>query len=195
MLHLKHSEGCRVNVSGVTFTRQIKRVGGIVGVAGTSQIVAGTILHGRLGGMELVAQTQSGIEEAASRRGFLPYPASRLSPVIHPPDMNQFKSRGLTQVQRELFQQLEEMRRSYERVIDAFNWNKVVYESRFQFEPVIGDTYHLYRDDRGFFLSMIEPHSWGKKFVGSFRLGPDCRWIPEAVAPDFDLRELVADTT
>ena len=122
---------------------------------------------------------------------FMPYPVSTLSPKIIPNDLTNFKSRGVTHVQKETAQKLSQLRDEYYRVVDEFNWNKLIYESDFGFEPVIGHTYHLYKSsdpEREFILSLVEPHQWQKPFIGSFALGADGRWIVHHVNPNFSLQ-------
>ena len=46
--------------------------------------------------------------ETKPSRAFLPYPVSTLSPPIIPNDLTSFKSRGISQVERELQQKLKE---------------------------------------------------------------------------------------
>ncbi len=128
-----------------------------------------------------------------SNLAYMPYPTSTLSPNITPPDLSSFKSRNITEVERELSQKLDAIRQEYISVIDAFNWNKMIYESDFGFEPVIGQDYYLYREKNSFRLSMIEPQKWlGKKFVGSFRLTANGQWKPQEIAEDFSLAEYIA---
>lgn len=126
-----------------------------------------------------------------TRGNYLPYPASRLAPKIVPQDLTSFKTRGVGRVERELEQELIELRERYLGVIDAFNWNKLIYESHFGFEPVIGEVYHLYEVEGRHQLSMIEPEEWHQRWLGSFRLNADGRWQAEKVADDFDLRDWV----
>ncbi|MEM1157036.1 MAG: DUF2452 domain-containing protein [Verrucomicrobiota bacterium] len=128
-----------------------------------------------------------------SNLAYMPYPTSTLSPNITPPDLSSFKSRNITEVERELSQKLDAIRQEYIDVIDAFNWNKMVYESDFSFEPVIGHEYYLYREETCFRLSMIEPQKWrGKKYVGSFRLTANGQWKPQEVAADFSLAQYIS---
>jgi hypothetical protein len=49
------------------------------------------------------------------------------------------------------------MREEYVATIEHFNWNKLVYEADINFEPIVGETYHLYRIRGGNILSMIAP--------------------------------------
>jgi len=44
---------------------------------------------------------------------FMPYPVSTLSPKIIPNDLSTFKSRGISQVERDLQQKLIQMREEY----------------------------------------------------------------------------------
>ncbi len=131
--------------------------------------------------------------DPTARGNFLAYPTSRLGAKIVPQDLTSFKTRGITKVERELQQELVELRERYLAVIDSFNWNKLIYESHYRFEPIIGETYHLYDVEGRHTLSMIAPEQWHQRWVGSFRLNSDARWEPVKTAPDFDLRNYVGE--
>lgn len=131
------------------------------------------------------------LAESAPRGNYLPYPASRLAAKIIPQDLTNFKSRGVGRVERQLQQELVELRERYMAVIDAFNWNKLIYEAQFNFEPVTGEDYHLYQVGDRHHLSMIEPEQWHQRWIGSFRLNADGRWQVEKISDDFDLREWI----
>lgn len=52
-----------------------------------------------------------------------------------------------------------------------------VYESRYKFEPIIGEIYHLYEEtDGGRTLSLIAPNEWNKKHLYSVVLNSDMTW-------------------
>ncbi|MEM6912292.1 MAG: DUF2452 domain-containing protein [Verrucomicrobiota bacterium] len=123
---------------------------------------------------------------------FLPYPTSTLSPPITPTDLTNFKTYGISEVERVLKQQLDEIRQRYVSAIDEFNWNKLLYESELRFEPMVGQTCHLYRVKGEFTVSLIGPSEWKKEWLGSFTLGADRRWQPEAVSDHVDTEELFA---
>jgi len=125
------------------------------------------------------------------RGNYLPYPVSRLAAKIIPQDLTSFKSRGVSRVERELQQEMIEIQERYMEVIDAFNWNKLIYESQFGFEPVCGELYHLYDVEGKHHLSMIAPEEWHQRWIGSFRLNADGRWQVEKTAKDFDIRHWV----
>jgi hypothetical protein len=127
------------------------------------------------------------------RPNFIPYPTSTLSPQITPPDLTDFKSRGITSVQRELSQKLADMREQYVSLLDDFHWNKLVYEASFGFEPVVGKTYYLYQDGEQLSLSMIEPRRWQKRFIAALKLGAEHQWHPQDIAEGFDLHQFIAE--
>ena len=116
----------------------------------------------------------------------MPYPVSTLSPPIVPNDLSSFKARGISEVQRDLQQKLRELREEYLRAIDHFNWNKLVYEASIQFEPVVGQTYHLYAMSRGNVLSMISPEEWPMKHLATVRLNVDRQWKIECLGNGVD---------
>ena len=63
------------------------------------------------------------LAQTEPRGNYLPYPVSRLAAKIAPQDLTNFKSRGVSRVERELQQEMIELRERYLEVIDAFNWN------------------------------------------------------------------------
>jgi len=122
-------------------------------------------------------ETPYDLTKVSSGNGFLPYPAELSGPCIVPNDLSGFRARGVSKVEKELRQQLIELRERYVRVIDDFNWNKLIYESAFGFEPVMGEVYHLYRrTGGGYQLMLVGPDEWGRPWLGSFRLNVDGRW-------------------
>ncbi|TAG09577.1 MAG: DUF2452 domain-containing protein [Verrucomicrobia bacterium] len=124
--------------------------------------------------------------QAPTSRAFLPYPVSTLSPPIIPNDLTSFKTRGISEVERELQQKLKEIRELYIQTIDHFNWNKLVYEADIQFEPIVGQTYYLYEINRRNLLSMISPEEWSHKYLATVRLNVDRQWLLVAVADNVD---------
>lgn len=73
-----------------------------------------------------------------------------------------------------------------------------VLHSKFQFKPVVGKSYWLYRRDNTFYLSLIAPHEWGGsgfgQYVGECVLQKDITWTLELgsqAANDQGLLELI----
>ena len=64
------------------------------------------------------------------------------------------------------------------KLIENFEWNKLVYASDYKFEPEKGKVYFLYqKEDETLFLSLIEPEMWDKIFIGAFKLDSENKWI------------------
>jgi hypothetical protein len=63
-------------------------------------------------------------------------------------------------------------------LMQEYEWNELVYNSKFSFEPVVGEVYHLYiAEDCTYFLSLIAPQEWNKEHVATFRLNSDKKWV------------------
>lgn len=108
----------------------------------------------------------------------LPYGTSVGAPAIRIDDLVSWKSRGITTVNKQFESKFNELKMQYESLIQEFEWNELVYSSKFSFEPVVGETYHLYRSSDGsHFLSLIGPEEWNKEHVGTFKLNSDKKWV------------------
>jgi hypothetical protein len=132
-------------------------------------------------------------EEEKVSSAYLPYPVSTLSPRIVPTDLSSFKSRGISEIERDLQQKLVELRETYLEAIDHFNWNKLVYEAEITFEPVIGETYHLYETRGRRMLSMIGPDEWPMQHLATVRLNVDRQWL--IVETSVDPRDFFGETS
>lgn len=146
-----------------------------------------------------MTETTDGIEELTGigtdekpSGAFLPYPTSTLSPAIVPNDLTSFKSRGVSQVERDLQQKLVEIREEYISAITHFNWNKLAYESDINFEPVVGQEYYLYHARGRNLLSMISPDQWFQQHLASLRLNVDRQFELTAIGEGVDERDLFA---
>ncbi len=71
----------------------------------------------------------------------------------------------------------KELKESYQQLLKEYKWNKVIYESEYSFQPISGKIYHLYqRKDQSYWLSIISPKNWNKKYIGSFKLLTNGKW-------------------
>ncbi|MEM9081118.1 MAG: DUF2452 domain-containing protein [Verrucomicrobiota bacterium] len=130
------------------------------------------------------------IAEEKPSKAFLPYPTSTLSPAITPNDLTNFKTRGVSQVERDLQQKLVEIREQYITAINHFNWNKLAYEADINFEPVVGQTYYLYRARGRNMLSMIDPETWFQQHLATLRLNVDRQFELITTGPDINEQDL-----
>ena len=61
--------------------------------------------------------------------------------------------------------------------MEKFEYNNLIYNAKFNFEPIVGEIYHLYRDKKQQpFLSIIAPTQCRFDYVESFRLNADKMW-------------------
>ncbi|MFV8358917.1 DUF2452 domain-containing protein [Flavobacterium sp. LS1P3] len=116
--------------------------------------------------------------EAGYNANVLPYATGVGAPVIRVDDVVSWKSRGIDNVNKELGNKFNELKLQYEKLMQEYEWNELVYSAKFSFEPVIGEIYHLYRDTEGVnFLSLIGPNEWNKEHIGTFKLNSDKKWM------------------
>ena len=117
-------------------------------------------------------------DEKGYHASILPYATNVGAPLIKIDDLVSWKSRGISNVNKEFENKFNELKMQYQNLIEEFEWNELVYSSRFSFEPVIGEVYHLYRGDDGInFLSLISPNEWNKEHIGTFKLNSDKKWV------------------
>jgi hypothetical protein len=108
----------------------------------------------------------------------LPYGTNVGAPVIRIDDVVSWKSRGISNVNKQFESKFNELKIQYQNLMEEYEWNELVYNSKFSFEPVIGEIYHLYRDAAGLnFLSLIGPQEWNKEHIGTFKLNSEKKWI------------------
>jgi hypothetical protein len=117
-------------------------------------------------------------DEKGYNASILPYSTNVGAPIIKVDDVVSWKSRGIDNVNKEFENKFNELKIQYQKLMMEYEWNELVYNARFSFEPVIGEIYHLYRGDDGInFLSLIGPKEWNKEHIGTFKLNSDKKWI------------------
>jgi len=117
-------------------------------------------------------------DNVADNPGLLPYASNVGAPVIRPDNIDDWKLRGVHKVNRQIETKFNELKEEYLKLVEEYKWNELVYQAKFSYEPVIGETYHLYvGKDGGPFLSLIAPNEWGREHIGSFKLNSEQKWI------------------
>lgn len=125
-------------------------------------------------------------EQQGYNASLLPYATNIGAPLIKVDDVVSWKSRGISTVNKEFENKFNELKIQYQNLMNEFEWNELVYNAKFSFEPVIGEIYHLYvGDDAINFLSLISPQEWNKEHIGTFRLNSDKKWIVLNQKPNF----------
>lgn len=109
----------------------------------------------------------------------LPYGTNIGAPSINTGSVSHWKSQGINQFNHSLKNKIDNLKDKYESLIQEYKTNERIYNANYQFEPIIGQTYHLYEKDNKDenFLSLVPPHTWSRKHLGSFKLNSDKVWI------------------
>ena len=106
----------------------------------------------------------------------LPYASSVSGPLIEVPNVDAFKRKGVEIASKILSAELEELQQRIKDFVTEAGNTQRVYAATYKFEPIVGETYHLYEGESGDFLSIIPPNQWRKTHIGSFRLTSDFKW-------------------
>jgi hypothetical protein len=106
-----------------------------------------------------------------------PYSTNLGAPAIQPIDTIAWKNRNITKVNHKIKTRYQELKAEYEKMMAEFDHNKLIYNAKFSFEPIIGEVYHLYlKQDGTNFLSIIAPEQCNFNPLGSFYLNADQIW-------------------
>ena len=116
-------------------------------------------------------------DNVAETPGLLPYGTNVSAPAIKVEDTTAWKTINTVKVNHQLQKRFNELKEEYQKLINEYKWNELVYNAKFNFEPVVGQTYHLYVGKNGnIFLSMINPNEWTYECIGSFSLDSNNKW-------------------
>lgn len=117
-------------------------------------------------------------DNVADNPSILPYGSNIGAPAISKENIEGWKVTKLDKINKQLLQRYTELNNQMNNLINDYETNQLVYSAKFNFEPVIGEVYHLYEGSNGEnFLSLIHPSEWNRKNIGSFKLDSDNKWI------------------
>jgi len=106
-----------------------------------------------------------------------PYATNVGAPAIQVTDNSSWKTRNIHKANKQIKAKYLELKAEYEKMMLSLEYNTLVYNSRYTFEPLIGETYHLYRDKKEQpFLSIIAPTDCNFDYIGSFLLNSELIW-------------------
>ncbi|MDO6597268.1 DUF2452 domain-containing protein [Oceanihabitans sp. 2_MG-2023] len=106
-----------------------------------------------------------------------PYATSVGAPKITTTDTIAWKNRSIHKINHKVETKYLELKSAYEKLMQEFEYNKLIFEATFSFEPIIGQVYHLYkRDNNETFLSIIAPEECNFNALGSFYLNAEQIW-------------------
>lgn len=116
-------------------------------------------------------------EEEKYDAALKPYATSVGAPAISIDDNTAWKNRSANKVNHKLKTKYEELKEAYAQMMEEFEYNNLILNAEFCFEPIIGQTYHLYLNKKGVhFLSLIAPEQCNFNFVGSYFLNAEQIW-------------------
>ena len=98
-------------------------------------------------------------------------------PKIDLPDVVSWKTNNIYTANKHFASGFEELKKSYQNLMEMYRYNVMLYEAKYSFEPILGETYHLYKKkDESLFLSLLNPNECRFNYIGSFRLNSDKVW-------------------
>jgi len=106
-----------------------------------------------------------------------PYPTDLGAPMITVPDTDRWKNKVAHKINKKVKAQYAELKKNYERMLKEIEYNQLIFDAKFSFEPIVGEVYHLYeKEDGSHFLSIIAPDQCRFLFIGSFYLNAEMMW-------------------
>lgn len=84
-------------------------------------------------------------DQVADNPGLLPYASNVGAPVIKPDDVVGWKIGQTVKTNNYFSARYEEIKEEYRKLIELYEWNKLVYQSSYSFIPIKGETYYLYQ--------------------------------------------------
>lgn len=106
-----------------------------------------------------------------------PYSTSVGAPIITTTDNISWKNRSINKINHKAETKFLELQEEYKKLMEEFEYNKLIFDAKFTFEPIVGKTYHLYKRENGeSFLSIIAPEHCNFNSLGSFYLNVDQTW-------------------
>lgn len=130
-------------------------------------------------------------DKVTENPGTLPYAHNIGSAIVRPINKKGEKGTALAIMEEQADIQLKQIKDQVELLVkqaksikERVEISQIIYEADINFQPVVGDVYHLYqKQDGSTVISMISPHEWGKKmpynkFLKSIKLLSDRTWLP-----------------
>ena len=88
-------------------------------------------------------------DNVADNPGLLPYGSNVGAPAIQSTNIEHWKEPRIDKLNKSFKDKYEKLKQEYQNLMEEYTWNDIVYNSKFSFEPVVGNVYHLYEDNFG----------------------------------------------
>lgn len=110
------------------------------------------------------------------------YPTSVGAPVIETVDTIAWKNKNLQLVNSSFQARYSELRKTLDTFKESYEYNQILYNAKFSFEPIVGQMYHLYKNKMGEdFISILSPSECNFNFINSFYLNSDKIWVKKSM--------------
>jgi len=118
----------------------------------------------------VVYNTKTGEFDAKNK----PYPTSVNAPSFKPIKVDKGDS---IKANKYFESRMAEIKEEYKKLVEEYNWTSLVYESTYNFQPIVGESYYLYQNtNKNLFLSLIAPNEWNMEYLGTFKLLTNGKW-------------------
>lgn len=110
-----------------------------------------------------------------------PYATSFTAPSIKANNLVNWKQQNIQNVNAQFSTLFDEVKSMYSKLIEEYRYNELIYNSKFSFQPIVGNVYYLYKRKNGeLFLSILSPKECNFNYVGTFKLNSDKIWKKQA---------------
>ena len=96
-----------------------------------------------------------------------------------PDEIELFKLDKSNKLKHHYVSKFKELKSEYQRLMEDISMNERIYQSSYNFQPIVGQIYYLYKKENdNEFLSIISPIEWNNRYqlIGSYQLQTDGRW-------------------
>jgi hypothetical protein len=111
----------------------------------------------------------------------MPYPTNVGAPSFVPNNIPVWKSVRAEELNKDFSDRFKRIQNQLDELNEDVEINTILYTSKYNFEPKVGEIYHLYLNQNDEpFLSLIAENEWGrkrpKKYLGGFTLDWKNKW-------------------
>lgn len=123
---------------------------------------------------QVVFNEKTNTYEASS----LHYPTNVGAPKIEITDTVSWKNNNLQKTNAQFKAKFSNLKKAFDAFAEQYKYNELLYSIKYNFEPIVGQTYHLYQNKQEeYFLSIISPNECSFKYSGSYYLNDDMLWV------------------
>ena len=117
-------------------------------------------------------------ETQSYNANLLPYGTNIGAPSIDAKGVSTWVNTNVSSFNHNFKNKIDLIKEDYQALINEYEVNDMLYKTSMNFEPIVGQDYHLYfSEKRGKnFLSLIPPTSWEMEHIGSYTLNNDKTW-------------------